>query len=260
MVYLQPPRTIVSCITMSSLMESEIDQFTKIPITPISLADSGYDSSSSRTLLIRRRQYNDSGTRDRLPSLACCADLPFCLDFGDFRVRPASHAISSKYDGSSDEPGVVWGVATLPRLKARSKTTAFRRRPSLNAFESTSSTRSTGSLRSPDRFLPCRRPTLESAVQSFRANKDPHVLSTGEKLLRNKDASPDAFNPRRRVTSPIPRPNTSLTRRNFSGNRSGGGGMINRYPIIQNRSLIYVQERASSPFSVTLRRELVSGK
>ena len=158
--------------------------------------------------------------------MTCCAKSPFGSDFNVLRDKPASRVISSKYDGPSDDAKPVWGVTTLPRLNARSKIASFCRRPSLNACESSPSTGSPGSLRSPDRFLPSRRPTLESAVQNFRVNKDPQLLSSDERILRNKDASPDAFNPRRRVTSPIPRTNHSITRRNFSGNRSGGGGMI----------------------------------
>jgi hypothetical protein len=83
--------------------------------------------------------------------------------------------------------------------------------------------RSTRSIRAPDRYLP-KRPNLDSATESFRANKDPGTLSTDEKLLRNKHASLDAFNSRRRVTSPIPQINRPSQRRNFSGNRSGSGG------------------------------------
>ena len=152
-------------------------------------------------------------------------------------------------------------MATLPRSQARCKTSSFHRRPSLKrAFESNSSTKSTGSLRSPDRFLPSRRPTLESAVQSFRASKDPQILSTDERLLRNKDASPDAFNPRRRVTSLIPRPNRPLKRRDFSGNRSGGVGMIRIQPNFLISSLRRVKEQALWCFSETLRVEMASGK
>jgi meiosis-specific APC/C activator protein AMA1 len=91
----------------------------------------------------------------------------------------------------------------------------------LNTFDSNSS--QAGSLRCPDRFVPTRRTALDVATQLFRANKDPATLTTDEKLLRHKDASWDSFNPRRRVTSPIPRANR-LERRNVSRTRSGGGG------------------------------------
>lgn len=114
--------------------------------------------------------------------------------------------------------------STLPRFNHRSKT--FRRRPSLKTFDSGSSIRSVGSIRSPDRFLP-RRPNTASATESFQTSVDPKSLSTDEKLFRNKDASPDAFNPRRTVTSPVPRahrPASRPERRHFSGNRSGSGG------------------------------------
>ncbi|KAI9049684.1 hypothetical protein LZ554_005840 [Drepanopeziza brunnea f. sp. 'monogermtubi'] len=129
-----------------------------------------------------------------------------------------SSALPSQYDGPSDNEKRVHSTATLPRINPRKN--VVRRRPSLKALgNSTSSI----SFRSPDRFLP-RRPTLESAVESFRTSKDTKALTTDEKLLRHKDASPDAFNPRRRVTSPIPNAARTEPRRNFSGNRSGSGG------------------------------------
>lgn len=82
-------------------------------------------------------------------------------------------------------------------------------------------------MRKPDRFVPPRRPTLDSVIESFRIGKDPGSLSPEERLLRRKDTSLDAFNPRRSVTSPTPRPRQASpsARRHFSGNRSGGGGI-----------------------------------
>ncbi|KAE8450863.1 hypothetical protein EG329_005776 [Mollisiaceae sp. DMI_Dod_QoI] len=98
------------------------------------------------------------------------------------------------------------------------------RRPSLRAIRSNLSANSAGSIRAPDRFLPIRS-SLDSAVESFRANKDPQTLSSDERLLRHKDASPDAFNARRHISSPVPRSNRPiLERRNISGRRSGSGG------------------------------------
>ncbi|CZT10126.1 related to meiosis-specific APC/C activator protein AMA1 [Rhynchosporium graminicola] len=124
----------------------------------------------------------------------------------------------SQFDGPSDSEKRALAIATLPRINPRTNT--FRRRPSLKAFTSSGSS---GSLRAPDRFLQ-RRQGLDSAVESFRASRDPRTLTTDEKLLRHKDASPDAFNPRRRATTPIPNAIRPPTRRNFSGNRSGSGG------------------------------------
>ncbi|KAH9886408.1 WD40 repeat-like protein [Xylariomycetidae sp. FL2044] len=45
------------------------------------------------------------------------------------------------------------------------------------------------STASPDRFVPLRVPIPDR----FRANKEPHQLSTSERLLRNDRADPDAF-------------------------------------------------------------------
>jgi meiosis-specific APC/C activator protein AMA1 len=65
--------------------------------------------------------------------------------------------------------------------------------------------RSSGSLRSPDRFLPNTSP-LDALSQRCHTYKEANKLSTTEKLLRRDIASIDAFSPRRRATSP-----TSLT-------------------------------------------------
>ncbi|KAH7407215.1 WD40-repeat-containing domain protein [Cadophora sp. MPI-SDFR-AT-0126] len=139
------------------------------------------------------------------------------VDATEFLLRKPT-AILSQYDGPSDTEKRAISISTLPRINPR--TNNFRRRPSLKAFTSSSST---GSFRSADRFLP-RRTTLNSAVESFRTSKDPRTLTIDERLLRHKDVSPDAFSPRRRATSPIPSPNRPVPRRNFSGSRSGSGG------------------------------------
>ena len=134
---------------------------------------------------------------------------------------PTCGRAPSRYDGADEERVGYRSAVTLPRLRPRTNTF---HRPSLRTVRSNLSIASTGSIRAPDRFLPAR-PSLDSAIQNFRANKDPKTLSSDEKLLRHKDASPDAFNPRRRVSSPIPRANrTVLDRRNVSGRRSGSGG------------------------------------
>ncbi|KAK2627596.1 hypothetical protein QTJ16_003562 [Diplocarpon rosae] len=161
-------------------------------------------------------------------------DAPPKLASGKLFLVPfyKSSVVLSQYDGPSDTEKRVLSTSTLPRVNPR--TLNVRRRPSLKVF--TSST-SSGSLRAPDRFLP-KRPTLDSAVESFRASKDPRVLTTDEKLLRHKDASPDAFKPRRRATSPIPNAIRHEPRRNFSGNRSGSGSAtvltFQRDPVATN--------------------------
>ncbi len=133
--------------------------------------------------------------------------------------QPSS--VSSRFDGADDETTRHVSAVTLPRLRPRMNTF---RRPSLRAVRSNLSANSAGSIRAPDRFLPIR-PSLDSAVESFRANKDPQTLSSDERLLRHKDASPDAFNARRHISSPVPRSNRPiLERRNISGRRSGSGG------------------------------------
>ncbi|EEH20868.1 hypothetical protein PABG_03099 [Paracoccidioides brasiliensis Pb03] len=66
---------------------------------------------------------------------------------------------------------------------------------------------------SPDRFLPIREPHT-SEVSPFRLNKNPRLLSPGEKLLRRQDPRADPFapyQPRRRVVGS--RSSRSLDRR-----------------------------------------------
>jgi meiosis-specific APC/C activator protein AMA1 len=160
----------------------------------------------------------------------------------DWRVSPKSYSKTVKfrgrYDGPDDappdHPEPETGASGLPSRHPRTLTC---NRPSLKAFHSNSS-KSTRSLRSPDRFLP-RRPILDSAVQSFRVNKDPESLSNSEKLLRNNEASPDAFNPRRRVTSPVLASNglpVLPVRRNLTPTRGGGASALtfHRDPVPAN--------------------------
>lgn len=94
---------------------------------------------------------------------------------------------------------------TLPKFNKRlnALNSDPRRRPPLRTHNTRSSSKPSGSLRSPDRFLP-NRSLLDAPPQRYHANKDAHKLSTVEKLLRREIASIDAFSPRRRATSPTP--------------------------------------------------------
>ncbi|KAF4627377.1 hypothetical protein G7Y89_g10780 [Cudoniella acicularis] len=189
--------------------------------TPASPADSGYHSDYTTTPQKRQERIDTSGTTiDVKGNVHITNSSPVVSKkWQDDLVL----AIRSRYDGTADEEQISRPTtpATLPRLRARSN---LFRRPSLKSLDTKTSVKPTSSLRTPDRFLPARRPALDSAIQSFRVNKDPRALTADEKLLRHKDASPDAFNPRRRVTSPMSKPSRASARRNFSGNRSGGGG------------------------------------
>jgi hypothetical protein len=94
------------------------------------------------------------------------------------------------------------------------------RRPLLAHCKTGSSTKSNGSIRSPDRFVPLRG-AADNAIQNFRASKASKSLSVAEQLVRHNGASPDSFSPRRIVTDPTPRAPQSL--RSSSGmNRVGG--------------------------------------
>lgn len=99
-------------------------------------------------------------------------------------------------------------IEVLPKLNDRSNvlnSDPFRRRPSLRTQTAGSCSKSSGWLRSPDRFLPNRSP-LDALSQRYHANKESNKLSNKEKLLRRDIASLDAFSPRRRATSPTPLP------------------------------------------------------
>jgi meiosis-specific APC/C activator protein AMA1 len=117
--------------------------------------------------------------------------------------------------------------ATLPRLNSSLKALSpdpFRHRPGLQTSSTSSSSKSSGSLRSPDRFLP-NRGLLDAAVQRFRANKDTNKLSLSEKVLRRNDDNPDAFSQRRAI-SPNPSGSVAAGRR-VTSSRIGGGKGIN---------------------------------
>ena len=138
-----------------------------------------------------------------------------------------SPLLKKRSNSSEEESSSLSGAYTLPCRNLRSEASGARRRPSIKRFETNGGTKSYGSLKSLDRFVPRRRLTLDLFVESFRANKDPKNLSPDEKLLRNNKATPDAFNPRRSVTSsptPVPLQNRPLGRRHASANRSGGAG------------------------------------
>ncbi|CAG8957758.1 hypothetical protein HYFRA_00000096 [Hymenoscyphus fraxineus] len=217
------------------------------PRNPGSPADSGYDSASPtrpprRLVALDFDNPEDLGyisnsgspTRIVLGKRRKPANSNQPSAISNFQDDFHSSFVKQRYDGPSDEYQLPT-AATLPRTKPRS---VFRRRPQLCTYDSATSQKSTGSLRSPDRFLPARRSAMDFATQTFRSNKDPKSLTLDEKLLRNKEASFDAFNPRRSVTSPIPLANRPAARRNVSANRSGGGGAsvltFHRDPASQN--------------------------
>jgi len=113
------------------------------------------------------------------------------------------------------------GICTMPRLNLKNNLPKLHPRPSLKAFYSGSSGKpSSGSLRSPDRFL-SSVDYQDSSVHKFRINKDPQKLSPSEKLIRHDSASMDAFSPRRSFTTPTP-PAGAATRRNSGSIRPGG--------------------------------------
>ncbi|KAK6604756.1 WD repeat domain-containing protein [Botrytis cinerea] len=111
--------------------------------------------------------------------------------------------------------------STLPRPSTKSRPTLSNALRARTSVDSTPTRKSASSLHSPDRFLPVLKRS-DSAAQSFRANKDPGSLSPYERLMRHSSASLDAFNPRRRATSPIPLASRPDSRRIVSANRGRG--------------------------------------
>ncbi|KAJ8059812.1 hypothetical protein OCU04_011443 [Sclerotinia nivalis] len=130
---------------------------------------------------------------------------------------------SLRFDGASDSPRtpMTSSSSTLPRFNIKSRPTLSNTLRARTSVDSTQTRKSLSSLHSPDRFLPVLKRS-DSAAQSFRANKDPGTLSPYERLMRNSSASLDAFNPRRRATSPIPLASRPDSRRIVSANRGRG--------------------------------------
>ncbi|KAF7905322.1 uncharacterized protein EAF01_005843 [Botrytis porri] len=130
---------------------------------------------------------------------------------------------SLRFDGSSDSPKtpITSSSSTLPRPNIKSRPTLSNTLRARTSVDSTPTRKSASSLHSPDRFLPVLKGS-DSAAQTFRANKDPGSLSPYERLMRHNSASLDAFNPRRRATSPIPLASRPDSRRIVSANRGRG--------------------------------------
>ncbi|OBT91038.1 hypothetical protein VE02_00097 [Pseudogymnoascus sp. 03VT05] len=105
------------------------------------------------------------------------------------------------------------GICTMPRLNSKNGTSKLHPRSSLSFSVGPNGQRSSGSLRSPDRFL-ASVDSQDSSVQKFRVNKDPQQLSPSEKLIRDDSASLDAFSPRRNFTTPNP-PVATMNRGNL---------------------------------------------
>ncbi|KAK0708947.1 WD40 repeat-like protein [Lasiosphaeria miniovina] len=113
------------------------------------------------------------------------------------------------------EIGLAQGTGERPKHSTL-PTRSFRSRPALPAsFHSDSGAaglprqgsdrglvRGTGSLRLPDRFIPTRTHSANTA-EKFRTGKAPHELTPSEKLLRHNGATEDAFCYRRRAVTPM---------------------------------------------------------
>lgn len=182
---------------MSMLMDMQTDSlelwqsYRRAPVS----THSSFESNSSETLVVPKK---------RVTRLSAATDFPW------------TSLCKSQGDGGFDDATV--GSSTLPRTKKSGGNGKVHKRPSLRSFDTGSSI--SGPYKSRDRFLPVRRSSLEPAIQSFRINKNPLVLSMEEKLHRNPLVSSDSFGPQRRVVTAPSTTNSPLA----NAGRSGGGG------------------------------------
>ncbi|ATZ49293.1 Bcama1 [Botrytis cinerea B05.10] len=195
--------------------------------------DSGYDSSSPRrrsSILSDTvsdhdpflQQYRDENGKEWKTSLSM--RIKNVINGNTIGHNLSTIAPNSlRLDGPSDSPKTPneLSSSTLPRPSTKSRPTLSNALRARTSVDSTPTRKSASSLHSPDRFLPVLKRS-DSAAQSFRANKDPGSLSPYERLMRHSSASLDAFNPRRRATSPIPLASRPDSRRIVSANRGRG--------------------------------------
>jgi hypothetical protein len=195
------------------------------PSPPATETVAAHDAEASLPAAAEQPEIID--TEDPLPPAAIPLDTP-----GAETPLPQAASNPDDYRDTNDEEHEVFlkrlgsrrwplGICTMPRLNSRNGLSKLHPRPSLKSFNSGSKIkRSSGSLRSPDRFLSsvdCQ----DSSVQKFRINKDPQQLSPSDKIVRDDSASLDAFSPRRNFTTPNP-PVAELGRRNPAPTRPGG--------------------------------------
>lgn len=194
----------------------------EIPIGKSDLSfynDSGYDTQNCTdedgdTIMIDVCDIKDSHdwASDQCSLIKVDAPLPtgsdICLEKPVKPKSPSSD--SAEYEEFVTKLGCRrWplGICTMPKLSSRNNITTPKRssRPSLKSIYSNDSNNksSTGSLRSPDRYM--SSPDIQDAsVHKYRTNKDPAKLTPHERLVRNDSVSHDAFNARRNFSLPMP--------------------------------------------------------
>ncbi|KAL3425457.1 WD repeat domain-containing protein [Phlyctema vagabunda] len=179
--------------------EQHVDGTEESPPSP---ADSGYVSSFSSPMRTKN-------------CIRRCHSTTDVIEF-----QESSPVASTQLDGPSDEYKSTPKPMTLPRFSSRLNIDikSPRRRPALKNFASDSNITSNRSTRSPDRFVPNRGTNIQSSTQSLKTSKEITRLTKDEKILRHNGASHDAFQGRRRATSPIPFSSRPPCRRNPSGN------------------------------------------
>lgn len=220
-------------------------------VSPPAAAEEPATCDAESSIPTDTRQPKAVDTEDLLPSVAKPLDIPTV----ETLIQPVASSFEDAAEANDEEHEVFlrrlssrrWpvGICTMPRLNSKSGMSKLHPRPSLKSFPvGPNVKRSSGSLRSPDRFL-ASVDCQDSSVQKFRVNKDPQQLTASEKIIRDGSASLDAFSPRRNFTTPNP-PVAAMNRGTPTTVCPGGK---TSYPIVKSR-LIH-----SEPSTLMFRRD-----
>ncbi|KFY24720.1 hypothetical protein V491_02045 [Pseudogymnoascus sp. VKM F-3775] len=220
-------------------------------VSPPAAAEEPATCDAESSIPTDTRQPKAVDTEDLLPSVAKPLDIPAV----ETLIQPVASSFEYAAEANDEEHEVFlrrlssrrWpvGICTMPRLNSKSGMSKLHPRPSLKSFPvGPNVKRSSGSLRSPDRFL-ASVDCQDSSVQKFRVNKDPQQLTASEKVIRDGSASLDAFSPCRNFTTPNP-PVAAMNRGTPTTVRPGGK---TSYPIVKSR-LIH-----SEPSTLMFRRD-----
>lgn len=158
--------------------------------------------------------------------------------------RSSDRMLSSKWE---DDSGIftsqdIGGLSKNPAVPPTSTTSS--RAPAKNhhqhrSAKTTQMNSRNNPLRLPDRFVPFRD---HSAVASdiFRTSKPVDQLTPPEKLLRRKDATPDAFESRRSKLKPVALDSRKLSRLDLGVQRGG------QFSNLASSSLFNISHRPRS--------------
>lgn len=196
-------------------------------VLPPSTAEEPETFDTESSIPTDNRQSEAVDIENPLPPVAKPLDIPVV----ETPIQPVASSFEDTAEANDEEHEVFlrrlssrrWplGICTMPRLNSKSGMSKLHPRPSLKSCPvRPDGKRSSGSLRSPDRFL-ASIDCQDSSVWKFRVNKDPQRLTTSEKIVRDDSASLDAFSPRRNFTTPNP-PVAAMNRGTPTPVRPGG--------------------------------------